>query len=396
VLDIRQPTERDREAIALVLGLAFNSVANPDRVSLERSLCAYDGERVVGTCVALDLDQWFGGSPVACAGIASVTVLPEYRGRGAASAMMRSMLQQRRDDGDAISTLYPANTQLYRRLGYEFGGLRPQFNAELTDLPTVSTELAEVREMADGDMAALMACYARFAAGHNGPIFTADPVVWAGTVLAHKGEGTHQRTVLVPGPLGVEGYASYFLDRWEDRGYAINCKHLVALTPGALRALLGHFRRFENAARDFVWHGPPSTLPVGLALATGAFSLLTKQLRWMVRLLDVPKALEARGYPGVSGGAVIGIDDPLFPANAGPWLVEVADGRAQVTPAAHRAEPTAAAARPLSIGLFSALYTGMATPADLVLAGALDDDDPRLPVLTALFGGPAPWMLDSF
>ncbi len=84
---------------------------------------------VVGTSQAIAFDQWFGGSRVPCAGVASVAVLPEYRGRGVAGALMTQLLQHRRGQGDAVSTLYPANAQLYRRLGYEFAGLRPEFRA---------------------------------------------------------------------------------------------------------------------------------------------------------------------------------------------------------------------------------------------------------------------------
>jgi predicted acetyltransferase len=397
VLDIREATERDREAIANLAGLAFNFVLSPEVVSLPDSLCAYDGERVVGSCRAIPLHQWFGGARVPCAGVGAVAVLPEYRGRGVGGNLMRELLERRRLQGDVVSTLYPANAQLYRKLGYDYGGLRPEFNALLTDLPPSS---GEVRAMAKGDTADVMACFSRFAAGHNGPVETADPARFTDHALAHAGEGTHQRTVVVPGADGVDGYASYFLDKWDKDGYAVHCKHLVALTPSALSAVLGHFRRFENAARDIVWHGPASTGAVGLALASTGFSIVPQLRRWMLRILDVPAALEARGYPGFSGQVVIAVDDPLYPANAGPWLVQVAEGRARVSPAPGPvAGPVGAAAagrKPLPIGLFSSLYTGLATAGDLVLVGALDQDDPRLATLAALFAGPAPWMPDFF
>ncbi len=113
----------------------------------------------------------------------------------------------------------------------------------------------------------------------------------------------------------------------------------------------------------------------------------------MGRILDVPRALEGRGYPDVTGEVVIELSDPLFADNDGPWLVRAAAGLVTVAPA-----PTVAPspARALPIGLFSALYTGFATVGDLVLRGALDETDPRLPLLSALFAGPAPWMPDFF
>jgi predicted acetyltransferase len=388
VLDIREPTEDDRAAIATVVGVAFNFVVPPEVVTLAGSLAAYDGDRLVGTSRAVDMGQWFGGARVPCAGVAAVAVLPEYRGRGVAGHLMRQLLDERRARGDAVSTLYPANSELYRRLGYEFGGLWPEFNARVTDLPAGG---AEVRELADGDMASVMACFSRFAAGHNGPIESADPDRWARQVLAHPNEGTHQRTVVVPGDGGIDGYASYFLDKWEKDGYAIHCKHLVALTPMALQALLGHFRRFQNAASDFVWHGPPTSVPVGLALSSTGFSLVPRLRRWMLRALDVPRALEARAYPGVSAEVVITVDDQLYPANNGPWLVQVEGGRARVT-----ATEDSLGAKPLPIGLFSSLFTGLTTPADLAVVGALAPDDPRAPILSALFAGPTPWMPDFF
>lgn len=91
------------------------------------------------------------------------------------------------------------------------------------------------------------------------------------------------------------------------------------------------------------------------------------------------------------------IDDAVFPENSGPWLVQADAGRASVRPVdAATAERRQRAGKPLPVGLFSALYTGFATPADLVVVGALDDDDERVPFLSALFAGPVPWMPDFF
>ena len=113
----------------------------------------------------------------------------------------------------------------------------------------------------------------------------------------------------------------------------------------------------------------------------------------MARILDVPRALEGRGYPAVSGEVVVELRDPLFPDNAGPWLVRADGGQVTVTPAPGA---SSSPARAMPIGLFSALYTGFATVGDLVLIGALDGTDPRLPVLSTLFSGPVPWMPDFF
>ena len=102
--------------------------------------------------------------------------------------------------------------------------------------------------------------------------------------------------------------------------------------PGGLQAPGRYYgARPHRAARLFppirerrpeiAWFGPPTGGPVGLALATSTFALQPTLNRWMGRILDVPRALEGRGYPDVSGEVVVELSDPLFPDNAGPWLV---------------------------------------------------------------------------
>jgi hypothetical protein len=226
------------------------------------------------------------------------------------------LLAQERDDGMAVSALYPANAALYRHLGYEYAGLHPGFRAPVADIPPAR---AEVAEMGSADLDGVIACFSRFAAAHNGPVQPKDRARWETDVLGPPGEGTHQRTVVVAGAPGdIAGYASYFLENAGGNGYRVACKHLVAVTAPALTALLGYFRRFENAAAEIAWFGPPTGGVVGLALATSTFALQPTLNRWMGRILDVPRALEGRGYPDVSGELVLELSDPLFPGQCRP------------------------------------------------------------------------------
>ncbi|HUB70315.1 MAG TPA: GNAT family N-acetyltransferase [Acidimicrobiales bacterium] len=391
MLEIREPADGDREDIAAVLSLSFNGVVRPEDIVLEGTLCAYDAGRTVGTALAVPFGQWFGGRCIPCAGIAGVAVLPEHRGQQVASMLMRELMSARRRQGDVVSALYPANSGLYRQLGYEFAGLMPEFEVRVTDLPRSS---GEVHEMRREDLPDVMGCFSRFASHHNGPVQSAQPLRWERHVLAHREEGSHQRTVLARSAEGdVDGYASYFLGRWEQEGYLLNCKHLVALTPVALRTLLGHFRRFENSASRFAWRGAPGTVPESLAMSTTGLSMVPRLRRWMLRVLDVARSLEARGYATSSARAVIDIVDDALPVNSGRWMVEVEDGKGTVT---KLGAPATGAENPLPIGLFSALFSGLVTPWDLVLAGALSHDDARLTALSSLFAGPVPWMPDFF
>jgi predicted acetyltransferase len=112
--------------------------------------------------------------------------------------------------------------------------------------------------------------------------------------------------------------------------------------------------------------------------------------RWMLRLLDVPAALEARGYPPVGGEAVIAVDDAMFADNRGPWRISAEDGKVRVSSAEGER------VRPVSIGALSSMYTGLLSPYDAVRLGLLEGVDPAVPVLARLFAGPPPFMLDWF
>lgn len=406
MIQMRPAGEADRQSVASLLDLAFNMRRNAvDIQELHRRLCAFDGDRPVASAKSIDYDQWFGGQRVPCAGIAGVAVLPEYRGQGLASAVVRTVLREERARGRAISALYPTATALYRSLGYEFGGLRLQFRAPIADLPAYRVRggsAGEVRQMEAKDLDKVMSCFSLFASAHNGPVQSPDRDWWNDHVLAPKGDRDLPRAVVVPDGEGLAGYANYYLEPWGPGGLGENrykavCNHLVFEGFRALRALLGYFRGFENSASELAWYGPPTTSQVALAIGSNGFSMRSELTRWMTRVLDVPLALRSRGYPLATGEAVVEIDDNLFPENAGPWLVQADAGRVSVAPVdraagAHRPGTV----KPLSIGLFSALYTGSASPADLVVVGAMDEDDERVPFLSTLFAGPVPWMPDFF
>ena len=68
--------------------------------------------------------QWWLGRPVPMAGVSSVTVAPEYRGRGIGRMLMTALLDEIAAQGYHLSALFPATMPLYRSLGWELAGAR--------------------------------------------------------------------------------------------------------------------------------------------------------------------------------------------------------------------------------------------------------------------------------
>jgi predicted acetyltransferase len=278
-------------------------------------------------------------------------------------------------------------------MGYELAGTMTRHAVALDDLPRGSAGPLTVEEYdPSSDLEDVRACYRRSVSGHQGPIDSDEPDWWPQRVLGRWFSDDVQRTVVVRGPEGVEGYASFTYG--SDPGgplefeYTLSCRHLVATSVQAWASLLSYLRGFRGLGRTLKFTGPPSA-PVSL-LVDEQRVRPTWSFQWMLRLLDVPGALSGRGYPPVSGSLVIAAEGGLFPENRGPWRVE-ADGSGSVSVTAASGGERM---RPISIGTLSSLYSGLLSAGDAVGLGLVDAPD--APMLARLFGGPAPWMHDFF
>jgi hypothetical protein len=65
--------------------------------------------------------------------------------------------------------------------------------------------------------------------------------------------------------------------------------------------------------------------------------------------------------------------------------LSVADGEAEV------ARADGVGAKPLTIGMLSAMFSGYLRPQDAVRVGLMDVDDPAVESFATLFAGPDPW-----
>ena len=93
-------------------------------IAERRCLGAFIGDRLAGGAWFHDMRQWWCGRPVPMAGVSSVRVAPEDRGRGIGRLLMTALLDEIAAHGYPLSVLYPATMPLYRSLGWELAGSR--------------------------------------------------------------------------------------------------------------------------------------------------------------------------------------------------------------------------------------------------------------------------------
>jgi predicted acetyltransferase len=343
-----------------------------------------DGQ-VAGGLVSLPLAQYFGGRAVPMAGIHAVAVGPEFRGRRAATTLMVEHVRELAAAGVAISTLYPATQPVYRAAGYEQAGTWMKYKLALATVPRGARDLALVRSGLD-DCARLEAIYRPHAAATPGHLERI-PWTWGRIFASRPGQ--------TPEAFRVgddQGYAvlvqtrSGGLHRW-----SLHARDLVACTRQAGARLLALVADYNSTVSELTFTGPPAPAPALTWLLREMHGVsIEATLRWMVRILDVRAALEARGYaPGLTATVDLEVADALLAGNAGRWRLRVEGGRGQV-------EPGGGGGLRLGIGGLAPLYTGYASAEALAALGLVEGGAEALAAASAVFAGPAPWLPEIF
>jgi len=341
-----------------------------------RVLGCYDGRRLVGTARINRYRQWWWGRSLPMAGIASVVVAPEYRGRGVGRQMMQATLDRAAELGYPISVLYPATVPLYRDRGWEIGGAQHLVTlptAALRRLTTRPVPLRRVGPDGAGEIRSVVSA-----------VHAASRV--CGPIDSEEVELRHWLAQDRPfAYLAEDGFLAY---RWDGGDLMVDT--LVAgsgETARTLWSVVGSGSSIAATVKACVGPTDPLYWLVGEAVVKPA-----AEYRWMLRLLDVPGALAGRGYPdAVTAEVVLDVTDPHRPENTGVWRLRVAKGTGQVTGGG---DVTGRAATRLGPRGLAALFAG--TPAaTLRTAGLLAGGEGQDPLLDAVFAA-QPYLLEYF
>jgi predicted N-acetyltransferase YhbS len=381
------------------------------RVSQGLVLGAFLAGRPAGAATVHDMRQWWHGRAVPSAGVASVKVGPEHRGQGIGRRLMTAVLDLIAGRGYPVSPLYPATMPLYRSLGWELAGGRSEATVPARSLQSlmpadpgvpaaplgVAALLPDVRRAGPGDAAAVSEIIGRAheAARDCGPI-TWD-VRRTERWLAREDAYAY---------LTDDGFAAY---HWDAGGHELFVERVHGVSAEAVRALWSVIASHGSIARTVRALIAPAD---PLCWLTRERDLtVTRRTMWMLRVVDAPAAIEARGFPpGVSVTVPLVIDDHSRPSNSGRWELTVTEGKGILIPngagllgtpasfapqAGQPARPATRAALTLGARGLAALYAG--TPVrTLRLAGLASGGTQETDAsLDAAFAA-TPYMVDDF
>ncbi|CAL9279904.1 GNAT family N-acetyltransferase [Streptomyces sp. SudanB52_2052] len=397
-MEIRPTTDEDLDVFVDTVHAAFGRFPETpvdggglwwSALETDRCLLALTADgRPVGTAATHAFELTLpGGTLVPAPGVTAVGVLPSHRRQGVLTAMMRHQLAESRARGEFLSVLLASEASIYGRFGYGPATYTQRLTVQrhraalaaprarrTTDAPATGPDNGSIdvlpRTRCDEILEEVYDRYRRAQPGalsrpHRWWALRAGqpPISPAPRYIA-----VHRDTDGVP-----DGYASYSLDDGTlavDETIAVDDAVFTALA----RFVLGH-----DLVSQVVFHHVPPQHPLRRQLADFRAGEVSGDMDWLwVRLLDVPRALTARGW-FVDGELVLDVEDP-FLGEHGRYLLTVRDGTADCVPTDR--EPDLS----LDVSDLGSVYLGGTDPSTLVRAGHIRAHRPdAAPRADALF-----------
>ncbi|OKH32840.1 GNAT family N-acetyltransferase [[Phormidium ambiguum] IAM M-71] len=376
--------EEDAKQLAAILGQCF-AFPNTEKyfqcLGLENFRVVRDRNRIVGGLAVYQMGQWFGGKSVPMAGIAAVGVPPEQRGTGVAFELLSQTLRELYEREVPISALYPATQRLYRKVGYEQGGY-----ACVHEIPTNSIGLSDrtlpIQSVTPIDSEIFSDIYRQSAIKINGKL-DRNQAIWLKIIQPREQEIIY--AYLVGAESQPEGYIIFYQNAKQSQLVILDW---VALTTAAAKRLWTFVADHRSQIETAVWRG--SVVHPLLLLLPEQTAKVKNSSIWMLRIVNVAKALSKRGYPtGVETELHLAVQDDLLTDNNGNFILRVSGGSGEVTRGG-KGELR------LNIRGLSPLYTGLYTPQQLQFSGFLEATDRVIATATEIFASSVPWMADFF
>ncbi|MFC7870575.1 GNAT family N-acetyltransferase [[Kitasatospora] papulosa] len=321
-----------------------------------------------------------GGAKVRADAVTAVTVTPTHRRRGLLSRMMATDLAAAKERGDVVASLIAAEYPIYGRYGFGPAAWATEWEI---DVPRAGLDpRARIPSEADGGRIELVdgadvrklgpELHTRLAARQHG-VVSRDERWWqrsTGVDLPAYETWTEPFYAVYRSADGeTDGLIAYRADdRWGDGKQPLNKATVVgmtAVTPAAERALWQFVCSIDWITTVRTGYRAPDDL-VPLLLPDPRAARVVTYADWLwLRVLDVPRALEARTY-ATGAALVLDVRDPADLAG-GRFLLEVSPSGASCVPTTRDADLS------LDVGELGTLYLGDESALRLAALGRIEE-----------------------
>ena len=399
-LEIRPIRAGEFESYAAATDAAFSGVQSPEELEDDRSVAELDrrfaaledGTIVGGSSAASFRMTVPGGRTVPTSGIVHVGVLPTHRRRGVNTALMRAQLDDARSRGEPLAALHASEGGIYRGFGFGMATF-------LADLDVETSHSAFHPGLAPSGRVRLWPH--EEALPRMRPVSDAATAARPGMIELDDRWFRWRFSDPTPDKDSPRFFAVHETDEGEPDAYAVyRVKHhwpgeiprnelivreVMATTPQAAADiwrfvfdidLVERVKATDRPADDPLLHLVVEPRHLGYSLRDGMY----------LRLVDVPAALEARGY-AADGSVVLEVADAFCGWNEGRYELTVTGRSATCRPSEGRPDLTC------TVNELGAAYLGGSTFAQLAEAGRVQElEGGALDRIDWMFrSAPAPW-----
>jgi predicted acetyltransferase len=367
----------------------------------ERSFGFQVDGRWISTCGAYSRTMTVPGGSVPVAAVTVVTVQPSYRRRGLLTEMMKHQLHDIRQRGnEPIALLWASEAAIYGRYGYGqasprlhlFGKTKTTAFGPDVDLGTGS--VGEVER--DQAIPVIKQLHQRLLSDRVGALNRDDNwwvVRWHDPEGWRHGRSAYRFALHYDRRGRPDGYVAFRVkmnsSESDSRGAEVIIEELDAAN-AASRAALWRFVLDLDLVRRFTMNGAPPDEPLRYLVADLRSVKAELTDGTYARLVDVPRALEARRYLSELD-VIIGVGDPLLTNNAGSIRLQAGSDGASVSRSRRKPDLI------MNVRELSAIYLGGTPLAALVRAGLVTERTKGAAIATAAaFGWPQPPFCPDF
>lgn len=401
-IELRPITRDEFPEMVRVMGLSFGFDPPEDDhfahiLPFDRTVCAFEDGRMVGTAAAFSLAMTVPGAVVPCGGTTVVAVLPSHRRRGVLRRMIRAHLDEIRARGEPIAALWASDSAIYGRFGYGEAAVEATVKVERPHVAfhRSAPDPAPVRIIEREEAARVLPPFHDSIRDQTPGFFRRSTEWWEHRLLADeksRREGaTSFRWGVVDGVDGIAGYLQYrFKSAWEgDHGSGeLRIFDLVGTDPESWSGLWTFALNHDLTSTITAYHRSTDDPLFDLLAGTRRVGAKTTDSLW-VRIMDVPRALEARSYSAPIE-MVLEVHDPMGDTDGRYRLVASPEG-AECSPTDEEASIT------LDAEDLGAIYLGRSRLRALSRSGRVQGDAVSLAAAdTAFTWDPQPWCPEVF
>lgn len=332
---------------------------------------------------------WFGPQAVPMLGIAGVASPPENRRKGYIKELFRQVWQEHLDKGYAISTLYPFYFPFYKNFGYEQASVTKVVKMEVKQLAKFKAQSGEWRKATAEQWEDFRSIYNDFRHGGFGHL-DREKRQWEHHFDPFRGRGILPKAFLWYNEAGQpEAYIIYRFNQIEPEYREMIVRDMGWRNLTARNELFAFLANHDSQTEKFIWH-TRKDLELFALLDDPRKCEEKLEPQYMLRLLDVRRALQERWWPNEPQGSfTISVSDEILAHNNIAIQVSFSNGTVHTE---LLASPENAKLR-CHVRQLAQLYAGYLSPFQLRDSGLLQvesspDGEKELQAAQSLFAPP--------